>query len=78
MKTAWTAMRLAIIVLYFLPFFFVMNDALLWVRPFLIVGGFLIAFPGWMPTIYGAVLIGPGIVIALLGRRTAAKPTNVV
>jgi len=110
MKTAWTAMRLAI-VLYFLPFFFVMNEALLlkgpilesvylfalclvgivflaaglegyllvvgrlrwWVRPFLIIGGFLIAFPGWTPTIYGTVLTGLGIGIALLERRVAKK-----
>ena len=110
MKTAWTAMRLAI-VLYFLPFFFVMNEALIlkgpiveslylfalclvgiaflaaglegylfvvgrlrwWVRPFLIIGGFLIAFPSWMPTIYGVVLTGLGIGIALLGRRAVNK-----
>lgn len=108
MKTAWTAMRLAV-VLYFLPFFFVMNDALLlkgpiweslslfalclvgitflaaglegyllvvgrirwWVRPFLIVGGFLIAFPEWIPTIYGVVLTGIGIVLALLVSKVA-------
>ncbi|HEY87743.1 MAG TPA: TRAP transporter fused permease subunit [Dehalococcoidia bacterium] len=111
MKTAWTAMRLAV-VLYFLPFFFVMNDALLlkgpiwesislfalclvgitflaaglegyllvvgrirwWVRPFLIVGGFLIAFPEWIPTIYGVVLTGIGIVIALLVSKVAKNP----
>jgi len=110
MKTAWTAMRLAIVI-YFIPFFFVMNEGLLlkgpileslylfalclvgiaflaaglegyllvlgklrwWVRPFLIIGGFLIAYPGLMPTIYGAVLTGLGIVIALLGRRAAKK-----
>jgi TRAP transporter 4TM/12TM fusion protein len=107
-KTAWTAMRLAI-VLYFLPFFFVMNEALLlkgpiltsfylfvlclvgiaflaaglegyllmvgnirwWVRPFLVIGGFLIAFPDWMPwsLIYGVVLTVLGIGIAVLGKR---------
>jgi TRAP transporter 4TM/12TM fusion protein len=116
MKTAWTAMRLAV-VLYFLPFFFVMNEALLlkgpiwvslylfalclvgiaflaaglegyllkvgnlkwWVRPFLVVGGFLIAFPEWAPTIYGAVVTGIGIALALLGRdRGSSKEINTI
>jgi len=43
------------------------------VRPFLIVGGFLIAYPGWMPTIYGATLTAIGIAIAFWGRRAAVK-----
>jgi TRAP-type uncharacterized transport system fused permease subunit len=93
MKTAWTASRLAIVI-YFVPFFFVFNPALvlegpiyetiylfalcllgiwilssglegyilklgrlpLWTRSLLVIGGFLIALPGWQTTIGGAVL----------------------
>jgi TRAP-type uncharacterized transport system fused permease subunit len=93
MKIGITSMRLGI-ALYFVPFFFVYNPALilqgpiyetlylfvfcliglwllggglegylamvgrpaLWTRPFLLVGGFLIALPGLKSTIIGAIL----------------------
>lgn len=109
MKTAWTSMRLAA-VLYFVPFFFVFNPALilqgsivetlylfalcllgigilagglegyllkvgrlsLWSRPLLVAGGFLIALPGWVTTIYGVVLTAVIIAIILIGRKAVA------
>jgi TRAP-type uncharacterized transport system fused permease subunit len=102
MKTAWLSLRLGI-VLVFIPFFFVLQPALLiinqpwynvlihfslaltgiwllasgleqymvglgrlnwWSRPFLMIGGFLIAFPQWTLTIIGFVLCTIGIAIA--------------
>jgi TRAP transporter 4TM/12TM fusion protein len=107
-KTGFTAMRLAI-VLYFIPFFFVFNPALilegpitetlylfalclvgigilaaglegyllkvgrldLWARLLLIVGGFLIAFPGWMTTIIGAIIAAVVIPSVLIRKRVA-------
>ena len=115
MKTGFTSMRLAI-VLYFIPFFFVFNPALilegpiletlylfalclvgiwilasglegyllkigklsLWARPLLIVGGFLIAFPGygqdqiltwWMTSIIGVALTVLAVALILIRRR---------
>jgi len=93
MRIAFTSMRLGIAI-YFVPFFFVFNPALIlqgslyrtlylfifcliglwligggfegylamvgrltaWVRPVLIVGGFMIALPGFKSTIIGAVM----------------------
>ena len=107
MKTGFTAMRLAI-VLYFVPWFFVYNPALVlegplsdtiylfvlcmlgiwvlasgmegyllrvgkldtWSRPLFVIGGFLIAFPGWMTTIIGVALTVLLIVIILLSKKT--------
>lgn len=108
MKTAWLSMRLGI-VLIFIPFFFVLQPALLiidqpwhsvllhlslamigiwllasgleqylagvgrlnwWSRPFLMAGGFLIAFPQWITTIIGFVLCAAGVIIALVIRKT--------
>jgi len=108
MKTGWLSMRLAA-VLYFIPFFFVFNPALilegpiwetiylfalcllgiwilasglegyllkvgrlsLWERSLFVIGGFLIAFPGygqftwWMSSIIGAALTALVIAITL-------------
>jgi TRAP transporter 4TM/12TM fusion protein len=101
-KTGFTAMRLAI-VLYFIPWFFVFNPALilqgdnipetlylfalclvgiwilgsglegyllkvgrltLWPRIFLVIGGFLIAFPGWQDFNWWMTsLIGTGVTV---------------
>ena len=110
MKTGLTSMRLAV-VLYFIPFFFVFNPALilegpisetlylfalcllgiwilasglegyllrigrleLWARPFLIAGGFLIAFPGWMTTIIGAAMTVLVIAVISLRRKNTAR-----
>ena len=106
MKTGFTAMRLAV-VLYFIPFFFLFNPALilegpiletvylfvlclagiwilasglegyllkvgrlsLWARVPLIVGGFLIAFPGWMTTLIGAAVTAVAVAIILIRKR---------
>jgi len=100
-------------VLYFIPFFFVFNPALilegsivetlylvalccvgitilagglegyllrvgrlnLWSRLLLIAGGFLIALPGWMTTVYGVILTAVTIAIILIGRRLVARRT---
>jgi len=109
LKTAWIAMRLAV-VLYFVPFFFVYAPALVlkgdslfeslylfvlcivgifflaaglegyllkvgkigWVpRPFLVIGGTLVAIPDWPTTYIGAVVVALGIVIALVAKRVA-------
>lgn len=109
-KTGITAMRLAVVI-YFVPFFFVFNPALvfdgpiietiylfilclvgIWilasglegylhwvgklkwqVRPLLIVGGFLIALPGWEATIAGFSLTGIALAVIFIRRRTLAK-----
>ena len=117
MKTAWTASRLAIVV-YFIPFFFVFNEALVirgdsvwqigyllplclvgiailsgglegylvkvgrldwWARVPLILGGFLIAFPGygqiltwWMTSIVGAGITALVIVIMQIRKKPAS------
>jgi len=115
MKTGYTAMRLAI-VLYFVPWFFVYNPALvlegpvsetvylfalcvlgiwfvasglegyllrvgrldMWSRPILMIGGFLIAFPGWMTTIVGAVIAAVVIAFILITRKPSkAKLTAI-
>jgi TRAP-type uncharacterized transport system fused permease subunit len=110
MKTGFTAMRLAV-VLYFIPWFFVFNPALVlqgdsvwhiaylfplcvvgiwilasglegyllrvgrldaWARPLLVIGGFMIALPGWETSIGGAALTALVIAIALIRKKTAA------
>jgi TRAP transporter 4TM/12TM fusion protein len=109
MKTGFTAMRLAVVI-YFIPWFFVFNSALVlegpwqetvylfalcalgiwilasgvegymlrigrlnaWSRPLLVLGGFLIALPGWMTTIIGAALTGLVIAIILIIKKNAA------
>jgi len=109
MKTGFTAMRLAV-VLYFIPFFFVFNPALVmegpitetlylfalclvgiwilasglegyllkvgslewWSRFLLVVGGFLIAFPGLWTTLIGAALTAAVIAIILITRKMVA------
>ncbi|MFC2003425.1 TRAP transporter permease [Chloroflexota bacterium] len=103
MKTAVTAMRLGVVI-YFIPFFFVFDPALvlqgsilhtlylfalclvgitliasgmegyllklgrvtLLARPFLVLAGFLIAFPEWKTTIIGAALAASVILIMSL------------
>jgi TRAP-type uncharacterized transport system fused permease subunit len=105
MKTAFTCMRLGV-VLYFIPFFFVFNPSLVlqgtyfegaylfifclvgitfiaaglegylvnvgiapnWARPFLILAGFLIAFPELKTTIIGAAF-GVIVLAAIILRR---------
>jgi TRAP transporter 4TM/12TM fusion protein len=103
-KTGFTAMRLAV-VLYFIPWFFVFNPALimqgewseivylfalclvgiwilgsglegylmkvgrltLWPRVLLVIGGFLIAFPGWGSfTWWISTLIGTALTVAVV------------
>ena len=109
MKTGFTAMRLAV-VLYFIPWFFVFNPALIlegpwfetvylfalcvlgiwilasglegyllrvgrletWSRLLLVIGGFMIALPGWETSIGGAALAVLVIAIALIRKKTAA------
>lgn len=115
-KTGFTAMRLAI-VLYFIPWFFVFNPALilqgpisetiylfalclvgiwilgsglegylikvgrltLWPRLLLVIGGFLIAFPGWqafnwwMTSLIGAAVTAAAIVAVILIRKSTAS-----
>jgi TRAP-type uncharacterized transport system fused permease subunit len=115
MKTGWLSMRLAV-VLYFIPFFFVFNPALilegpiwetiylftlcllgiwilasglegylmkvgrltLWPRVFLVIGGFLIAFPGWqsfnwwMTSLIGAAVTAAVVAVILIRRKAAA------
>ncbi len=43
-----------------------------WSRPLLVVGGFLIAFPGWMTTGIGAVLTVVAVALILIRRRMIA------
>jgi TRAP-type uncharacterized transport system fused permease subunit len=116
MKTGFTAMRLAV-VLYFIPFFFVLNPALIlqgsileaiylfvlcvvgitvlaggiegylvkvgrlgwWARVLLILGGFLIAFPGygqiltwWTTSIIGGGITALVIAIIQIRKKTAS------
>ena len=115
MKTGFTAMRLAV-VLYFIPWFFVFNPALimqgdwreivylfalclvgiwilgsglegylmkvgrltLWPRVFLVIGGFLIAFPGWgdftwwMTSLIGAALTAAVVAVILVRRKVVS------
>jgi TRAP transporter 4TM/12TM fusion protein len=115
MKTGWLSMRLAV-VLYFIPFFFVFNPALilegpiwetiylftlcllgiwilasglegylmkvgrltLWPRVFLVIGGFLIAFPGWqsfnwwMTSLIGSAVTAAVVAVILIRRKAAA------
>jgi len=115
MKTGYTAMRLAI-VLYFVPWFFVYNPALvlegpvtetvylfalaavgilfiasglegflvkvgrleMWSRPILMIGGFLIAFPGWMTTIVGAAIAAALIAFLLIKKKPAATKLTAI
>jgi len=113
MKTAWQAVRLGIVI-YFLPFFFVYQPALLfqntnvveflwlfstcalgvvfvaagvegyliragtvpmWMRPFLVIGGILIAMPGWKTDIGGACVVVV-IIVSMLTRRRRALATG--
>jgi TRAP transporter 4TM/12TM fusion protein len=112
MKTGFTAMRLAV-VLFFIPFFFVLNPALIlqgpigetvylfilcvigivilggglegyilrvgkiamWSRPLFVIGGFLIALPGWLTSGIGAALVAVMIVVTLKLRKTEAQKT---
>ena len=116
MKTAWLSSRLAVVI-YFVPFFFVFNEALIfqgsivetvylfvlcllgiavlaggvegylikvgrldrWARVPLILGGFLIAFPGygqiltwWMTSIIGAGITALVIVIMQIRKKPAS------
>jgi TRAP transporter 4TM/12TM fusion protein len=117
-KTGFTAMRLAI-VLYFIPWFFVFNPALimqgewreiiylfalclvgiwilgsglegylikvgrltLWARVLLVIGGFLIAFPGWqdfnwwMTSLIGAAVTAAVVAVSLIRKSTASGLT---
>jgi len=41
----------------------------LWSRPILIIGGFLIALPGWIETIIGAVITATIIAILVFAKR---------
>jgi TRAP transporter 4TM/12TM fusion protein len=115
MKTGYTAMRLAI-VLYFVPWFFVYNPALvlegpvtetlylfalcavgilfiasglegylvrigrleMWSRPVLMVGGFLIAFPGWMTTIIGAAITGALLAYLVIRKKPSATKVTAI
>jgi len=123
MKTAWTASRLAVVI-YFIPFFFVFNEALIfqpsfsvetlylfalcllgiavlaggvegylvkvgrldwWARVLLILGGFLIAFPGygqiltwWMTSIIGAGITALVIAIMRIRRKTMTEELQTV
>ena len=109
MRTAFTSMRLGVVI-YFIPFFFLFNPALVlsgpsvleslylfvmclvgilfvaagmegyllkvgklkfWPRPFLVVGGALIAYPSWTPTLCGLMLVALVVAIILLTRRMA-------
>jgi|APSaa5957512622_1039677.scaffolds.fasta_scaffold04433_2 TRAP transporter 4TM/12TM fusion protein len=114
MKTAFTAMRLGVVI-YFIPFFFVFNPALVFqgplfttlylvvlcmigivyiaagmegyligvgkaksvFRPFLVIAGFLIAFPQpawwWQTSIVGGVLAGILTVIMWIDNRKTEK-----
>ena len=110
MKTAFTSMRLAV-VLYFIPFFFLYHPALIfqgpaietayllilclvgiwllasglegylmgignirwWARPVLVIGGFMIAFPMWLPTVIGAILSGAVIAVLFMSRKASGK-----
>jgi len=113
MKTGFTAMRLAV-VLFFIPFFFVLNPALIlqgpiletiylfilcvigiiilagglegyllkvgrlsmWSRPLFVIGGFLIALPGWLTSGIGAALVVVVIAVILkFGKPAAAAPS---
>ena len=49
-----------------------------WSRPLLFAGGFLIALPGWMTIIYGAILTAVTITIILIRRTSARKKTAAV
>jgi len=109
MKTAFTSMRLGVVI-YFIPFFFLFNPALvlsgpsvletlylfvlclvgiafvaagmegyllrigklkMWPRPLLVVGGCLIAYPGWIPTLVGAALVAAVIAVLFTTKRMA-------
>jgi len=116
MKTAWTASRLAVVI-YFIPFFFVFNAALIfrgsivetaylfilcllgitilagglegylvkvgrldwWARVLLVIGGFLIAFPGygqiltwWMTSIIGVAITALVVAMMRIRKKTAS------
>jgi len=45
----------------------------LWARPFLVIGGLLIAYPGWIYTGIGAALTLLVIVIIWLRRKTTGE-----
>lgn len=49
----------------------------LWVRPLLVISGFLIAFPEWTTTIIGAILALFTIAIALFRTKPVAKKAKV-
>jgi len=115
-KTLFTSMRLAI-VLIFVPFFFLFNPALvlrgdsvldvaylfplcvvgivilagglegylvkvgrlqLWQRPLLVTAGFMIALPGWMTTIVGAVIAAVVIAYILITRKPSKAKLTVI
>ncbi|MFX1264641.1 MAG: TRAP transporter permease [Promethearchaeota archaeon] len=114
-KTGFHAMRLGIVI-YFIPFFFIFNPALilqgspleafylfvfclvgitfiaaglegyllkvgplrLWLRPPLVVAGFLIAFPEWITAIIGAVLALIIILVSLITKRGEDRPALAV
>ena len=113
MKVAFTSMRLAAVV-YFLPFFFVFNSALIfegplietlylfvfcligitilagglegyllfvgrlpwWSRLLVVLGGFGIAFPGWLATGIGAAVTAIAIGLVRLWRKTGTRTAN--
>jgi len=113
MKVAFTSMRLAVVV-YFLPFFFVFNSALIfegplietlylfvfcligitilagglegyllfvgrlpwWARLLLVLGGFGIAFPGWLATGIGAAVTAVAIVLVRQHRKIGLRALN--
>jgi TRAP-type uncharacterized transport system fused permease subunit len=110
LRTGLTCMRLGI-VLYFIPFFFVFNPALIlqgpiietiylflmcligitilagglegylllvgrlkmWTRPFLVVGGFLIALPQWSTSIIGVGLTAVVLAIIFMRKKAGAE-----